>query len=127
MPTAALPTEVQDPVFHPHPSLSDQINRDICQSEIEGGVSLDRLPIGAVLEVQTRNRIYTVENLGDGDVLLSGHPDYCPEPTPVRFQGSTWGRSLVKFHFLGRGMHLEFRHPALGVIRTSRVEEIRER
>ena len=112
--------------FKPHPHLSDQINRDICQSEIEGGVLLDHLPIGLVLEMETRNRFYEIENRGEGQVLISGHPDFCPEPTLVDVHGSTWGRSMIKRHFVGRGMFLEFRHPEYGIIRTSRIQEVKE-
>ena len=39
--------------FMPHPNFSDEVNRNIVQSEIEGGVYLDELCEGAVLEVET--------------------------------------------------------------------------
>ena len=49
--------EVTSPkLFVPHPNLGDEVNRNIVQSEIEGGVSLDELPQGAALEVTTQNR-----------------------------------------------------------------------
>jgi hypothetical protein len=53
-------------MFMPHPNLSDEINRNIVQSEIEGGVFLDKLPVGAVIEMETANRFYELENRGDG-------------------------------------------------------------
>lgn len=112
--------------FQPHPCLDDEINRNICRSEIEGGVFLKDLPVGAVLEVETRNHSYKLENRGNGWALLSGHSKFCPEPVLVRLHGSTWGRSMIKTQFVGRGMHLEFRHPVHGVIRTSRIREVRE-
>ena len=37
----------------PHPNFCDEVNRNIVQSEIEGGVYLDELCEGAVLEVET--------------------------------------------------------------------------
>jgi hypothetical protein len=40
-------------LFMPHPNLSDEVNRNIAQSEIEGGVYLDNLSDGEVLEVET--------------------------------------------------------------------------
>lgn len=110
----------------PHPNLSDRINHDICQSEIEGGVSLEELPVGAVLELETKNRTYRVENCGNHRVMMSGHPKFCPQPVTVKLHGSTWGRSMIKLHYIGRGMHLEFRHPTFGIVRTSRIREIRE-
>jgi len=113
--------------FRPHPNLGDEINRNICQSEIEGGVFLDSLPVGAVLQVETKNRHYDIENRGGGDVLIAGHPLFCPQPVRVSVHGSTWGHSLLRLHFIGRGMRLEYRHPVHGVIQTSGIREIRER
>jgi len=114
-------------LFRPHPNLSDEINANVIQSELEGGVHLRDLPAGAVLEVQTCRRWYTIVNQGGGEALISGHPEYCPEPVLVRIHGSTWGGSMLKELFIGRGMHLEFRHPAFLPITTSRILEVRER
>ena len=112
--------------FMPHPNLGNEINHDICQSEMEGGVLLDDLPVGAKLELQTKYHCYILENRGNHEVLISGHPTYCPAPVLAKLHGSTWGKSLIKLHYIGRGMQLEFRHPQLGVIRTSRIQEVRE-
>ncbi len=120
------PEAVWTGLFRPHANLSDEINRNICQSEIDGGVFLDRLSVGTVIEFETRNRFYELEHCGDGRGYITGHPEYCPEPVLVDLHGSTWGRSMIKVHFLGRGMHLEFRHPVHGLIRTSQIQEIRQ-
>jgi len=112
--------------FRPHPNFDDSINSAICQSEIEGGVHLDELPVGAVLEVHTANTRYHLENRGEGEVMISGHPEICPDPVLVNFYGSTWGSAMLKAGFVGREMSLEFRHPEKGLVRTSRVREIRE-
>ena len=113
-------------LFLAHPNLSDEINHNICLSEIEGGVWLDHLPVGTVLEMETANHLYELENQGNGKVSIVGHPKFCPEPVSVNIHGSTWGRAMLKMHFVGRGMFLEFDHPEFGVIRTSRIQEIRE-
>lgn len=118
--TAPIPN-----LFEPHPNLSDAVNHNIAQSEIEGGVYLDHLSEGATLEVETQNRWYTIVNRGRGKVLIWGHPKFCPGPTLVRIEGSTWGGSMLKARFIGRGMRLEFRHPAFRTIVTSRIVEIR--
>jgi hypothetical protein len=118
-----LPTEP----FQPHPNFDDAINRAICQSEMEGGVGLDELPVGAVLDVETANHLYRIENRGDGEVLISGHPEICPDPVLVNFHGSTWGTPMLKLRFIGREMSMEFHHPDKGVVRTSRVRDIQER
>ncbi len=112
--------------FTPHGNLADNINDNICRSEIEGGVSLDDLPVGTRLEVDTKNHRYEIVNRGDGRVLISGHPEYCPEPVLVKVHGSTWGGSMIKMRYIGRGMRLELRHPTHGIISTSRVREVRE-
>lgn len=117
---------VPDPKpFMPHPNFGDEVNHNIVQSEIEGGVCLDDLCEGAQLEVETQNRWYTIVIRGHGDDLIWGHPQYCPEPVPVRIAGSTWGGSMLKVRFIGRGMHLEFRHPVFRTIITSRILDIR--
>jgi hypothetical protein len=114
-------------MFTPHPSLSDEVNRNIVQSEIEGGVFLEGLPPDTVLQIRTQHHFYTVLFLGEGSVLISGHPQYCPQPVQVTIAGSTWGGSMLKMRFIGRGMHLEFHHPAYSTaIITSPIQEIRE-
>jgi hypothetical protein len=112
----------------PHPNLDDQVNHNIIQSEIEGGVYLRDLPHQSTLEVETQNRSYTIVLCGRGEALISGHPRYCPEPVLVKIEGSNWGGSILKPSFVGRGMHLEFRHPEYEQpIITSRILEIRQR
>jgi hypothetical protein len=65
-----------------------------------------------------------VENFGDGRVLMSGHPKYCPEPVPVYLYGSTAEDKTKRLRFIAPGMRIEFRHPILGESRTSAVEEV---
>ena len=115
-------------MFSPHKNLSDEINGNIIQSEIEGGVYLRDLPEPATLEVVTQNRPYTLVVRRDGTAWIWGHPEFCPEPVLVRINGSNWGGSMLKAHYLGRGMHLEFRHPDYeGAIVTSPIVDIRLR
>lgn len=115
-------------MFQPHQNLSDGINGNIIRSEIEGGVYLRDLPDEAELEVVTQNRGYTLVVRQDGSALISGHPEFCPEPVLVRISGSNWGGSMLKAAYLGRGMHMEFRHPEYqGPIVTSRIIDIRMR
>jgi hypothetical protein len=108
--------------------LSDEENRRIVQSEIEGGVNLTDLPFASTLEIQTQNRCYTLVNRGQGQALISGHPQFCPEPVLVTIAGSSWGDSMLKTSYIGRGMHMEFRHPRYErPIVTSRILDIRQR
>src|SRR5579885_3426961 len=97
---------VEPVLFAAHPHLAEGVNRNIIQSEIEGGVHLNELPPGSVLLIQTQNRIYTMVILGAETALISGHREYCPGPSEVRVNGSTWGGTMLKTRFVGRGMHL---------------------
>ena len=115
-------------IFLPHPNLGDAVNHNIVQSEIEGGVYLKDLPDETTLEIETQNRSYILVNRGQGQALISGHPEFCPEPVLVRIEGSNWGGSMLKACYVGRGMHLEFRHPEYQrPIITSRIMEIRHK
>ena len=109
----------------PAPKEDVHVDRDACRVNDGNGFSLDELKVGDALELVTKNRTYVVENRGNGEILIFGHPKYCPQPTLVRLYGSTAGWTAVKPGFIGRGMYLEFRHPEHGLIRTSRIEQIR--
>jgi hypothetical protein len=114
-------------MFMPHPNLGDEVNRNIVQSEIEGGVFLECLPPDTVLQIRTQHHFYTAQLLGEGAALISGHPQFCPQPVQVMIAGSTWGGSMLKLRYIGRGMHLEFHHPAYSTpIITSAIQEICE-
>jgi hypothetical protein len=114
-------------LFRPHPNLSHEVNRNIVQSEIEGGVRLEDVQPGSRLQVTTRNTRYQLVVLKENMALMTGHPLYCPRPVLVRIHGSTWGGSMLKLRFLGRGMCMEFGHPHYGTpILTSPIQEIRE-
>ncbi len=109
-----------------HQNLSDAINRNNAQSEIEGGVKLSDLPIGSTLEVQTSNTLYRIAKRQDGTLTIQGHARFCPMPTPVTISGSTWGGSMLKMGFIGRGMHMEFYVAGFGTLTSSTIQEVRE-
>ena len=114
-------------MFIPHPNFSDEVNRHIVQSEVEGGVFLEDLSPSTVLQIETKHHSYTAVVLGGSQALICGHPEYCPRPVRVDIAGSTWGGSMLKLRFVGRGMHLEFYHPKYRTpIVTSPIREIRE-
>jgi hypothetical protein len=123
METGAPRTEPN--LFTPLQVFSDEINRNIVQSEVEGGVYLKDLPKGCELEVETENRAYRLKVQAGSKVLISGHPEFCPSPIQVSIHGSSWGGSMLKVAYIGRGMHLEFRHPEFRTITTSRIRDIR--
>ena len=56
-----MTSQVEIPtLFEHHPNFSDVINRNIIQSEIEGGVHLRDLLPGTVLEVHTQNHVHKI-------------------------------------------------------------------
>ena len=113
-------------MFQPHPNLSDEINNAIAESELEGGVFLDKVAVGKKLLVQTKNTLYTIERREDG-LYISGNAKYCPDPTKCSIPGSNFGGSMLKMNFVGRGMYMEFHtdaHP--GVVVTSQIKEVTE-
>jgi len=113
--------------FRPCLNLSAEVNHEIVASEFEGGVFLRDLAPATVLYIETAHHCYTAIVLAGNSVLMSGHPKYCPEPVEVKISGSTWGGSMLKPCFIGRGMHLEFKHPDFrSLITTSRIRDIRE-
>ena len=114
-------------LFRPHPNLSDEVNRHLVQSQIEGGVRVEDLVPGSWLQVKTQNTCYRILILFGAMVLITGHPLFCPRPVLITIHGSTWGGSMLKVRFIGRGMHLEFHHPDYSTpIVTSPIQEIQE-
>jgi hypothetical protein len=123
-----------------HPNLSDGINSNIAESEILGGVWLVEhaehvtaeikaqpvLPVGKTLKVQTKNTLYFIEKRGPKEFYISGSEKFCPVATRCNVHGSTWGGSMLKVGFVGRGMHLEFSTDEYRVVTTSEIEEITE-
>ena len=113
-------------LFSGSSSFAREVTRGIVRSEIEGGVYLTEIQEGEALEVQTENRSYRIELRDGRAAYISGHPVFCPEPTHVSIRGSSWGGSMLKLAFIGRGMHLEFQHPTYRTITTSRILDVRQ-
>lgn len=110
--------------MHGHPNLSDEINRNIAQSEADGGVSLKSLAVGKALLVQTKNTLYRIEKRGESEFYISGNQRFCPEPTKTSIHGSTWGGSMLKVGFVGIGMRLEFSVEGHRAITTSVISSV---
>lgn len=114
-------------LYQLNPHFSETVNHNIIQSEIDGGVYLRDVPCGAVLEIQTRDWDCTMIYCGEREALVTGHPRLCPEWVRVYVSGSTWGGSMLKEAFIGRGMHLEFLHPVHQRVVTSVIADVRMR
>ena len=107
------------------PVQDEAANLETIKPEAGGGVYLDELPEGSVLEVETSGHRYTIVNRTHGEALISGHPRFCPQPTAVIIGGSALGGCLVKARFIGLGMRLTFQLPTHRTITTSPIMQIR--
>ena len=105
---------------------SSQHWRHISTSTVKDGVYLDELPAGTRLIVQTVHHQYLLETRGGCEVLVSGHPKYCPEPLAVTVHGATCGTPMLVTGYIGPGLCLGFLHPDGRIIRTSCVREVRK-
>ena len=114
-------------MFTPHPNLADDVNHAIVQSEDRRRSLSPRSSAFHRSRHPNLHHCYTAVLLGGSDALISGHPEFCPDPVQVAIAGSTWGGSMLKLQYVGRGMHLEFRHPEYATpIVTSPIQEIRD-
>ena len=90
------------------------------------GIYVDDLAAGAVVEIETQHHHYTLVKRDGPQVLISGHPQFCPKPVAVQIEGSFAGPHVQnpKVGFIGRGMYLLFKHPLYRSVVTSRIREI---
>jgi hypothetical protein len=77
-------------------------------AELLEGVHLTELEEGAMIDINTKSRHYSVEYLGGDNVRVSGHPTWCPTPIAARLEGSIRDSGAFEPGFVGRGMHMVF-------------------
>ena len=113
-------------LFQPSAHVSDKINTNVAESQLAGGAHLKKLAVGRALRITTQNRVYMLRKTDQG-YTICGHPRYCPQPTECVPSGSTWGGSLLRVGFVGRGMRFQaFMRNAEITVTTSVVEEVEE-
>jgi len=88
-------------------------------------VDCQSLQPGSLLDIETRNRHYLIECLGGHEVRISGHPVICPEPTPVKLQGSSDRAGVLEPGLISAGRYLQFLTADRRPVRTSRVLKVR--
>ena len=92
--------------------------------DAEGGIDLKQVAHGTVIEVETRNNVYTVIPQASGEMLVWGHPEYCPQPTLIAGLGGTYSNGLFREGYLSPEMRLSF--PMGGRrVSTSRIVGVR--
>src|SRR4029077_3061520 len=70
--------------FRPHRNLSDEVNSNIVQYEIEGGMNLQNLRPGSALQIHTRHTSYNVLVLFGSLAFISGHRSIARVPSWLR-------------------------------------------
>jgi hypothetical protein len=76
-------------------------------ASIKDGVDLTRLEIGTILEVQTKNTLYKLRKLENGEYEVEGGM-YLSPPHKKGINGSTFGGSMIKINWIGLSMNIEF-------------------
>jgi hypothetical protein len=114
-------------VYKSAPPRTDRLGAGelVLTSEAAQTVSVDQVPAGTRLVVETANREYLIETCGGLSAFLQGHPGYCPEPVPVYVRGSGRRGFTPQQGSIRCGMRVDFWDPARGVvITTSRVRRV---
>ena len=93
------------------------------------GVYVDQLRDGAVVDIETQHRHYRLVKRDDGHVSITGHPTFCPQPVEVEIEGSIGDRFPLFSSpgYIGRGMHLVYKHPHFDIVTTSEIREVHTR
>lgn len=87
-------------------------------------VDVDQLSPGTVIDIATKTRTYHMECLGGKSVRVSGHPEYCPTPTPAQVQGSLTREGGLELGRIQQGARLMFFLNGNRPVTTSKIEGI---
>ena len=93
-------------------------------SDSHVGLSLNAVPPGSLIDVETKNRHYHIEWLGGNEMRISGHPQLCPEPVTAELKGSVDRRGHLERGTIAPDHYLLF---ALGPdtpVTTSKVVSV---
>lgn len=86
--------------------LDERIQKLI--DEQKDGIDVRSLKPGTKVFVNTKNSEYIIETTSKPGYVKAQGGRYFPEVQECYFNGSTWGGSMLKLGWIGRGMHLEF-------------------
>jgi hypothetical protein len=87
-------------------------------------VDLNSLRPGSLVDVETKNRHYSIECLGGSKIRISGHPQYCPVPMPAVLEGSVDREGAVELGHIERGRRLLFLVRGQGPVTTTTVVSV---
>jgi hypothetical protein len=103
-----------------------KVNLPAANARSDEGFYLNDLARGDVVELATARHNYRLVKRAGTHVFISGHPTFCPDPIEVEIEGSLGNGCPGKPTpgFIGRGMHLIFKHPVFDLVTTSQIREI---
>lgn len=103
--------------------LPEERNEQIVDQD---GVDIAKLKAGTKLEVQTRNTLYKITILNPQKQKIEIQGGQIEEPEEAILQGSTWGGSMLKLHWVGYMMHMEiYRAQHIGAMVTTGVRSLK--
>jgi hypothetical protein len=88
-------------------------------------VDCENLTPGTLLDVETKTRHYRIECVGGSKIRISGHPEYCPEPTAGWLEGSIDVEGGVDAGLIEPGKRMLFRVGDGRPVTTSKVLSVR--
>ena len=88
-----------------NPNLSDEINKNILDSELKGGVWLKDVQEGQRIIVRTKNTRYIIDRLPKADMIF-GNEKYCPHAREVQHSWFYLGRfdAQDEIHRIGHAL-----------------------
>ena len=91
----------------------------------EGLIDLQHLRPGSLVDVETASRHYYIECVDGNKVRISGHPSYCPEPSPASIHGSIDREGTLEYGLLGQGKRMVFFLSDNRPVTTSKILKVR--
>lgn len=88
-------------------------------------VDLKNLRPGSLLDVETKSRHYLIECVDGNKVRISGHPAYCPDPSPASIHGSIDVDGVLEYGLVGQGMRMLFFLADQRPVTTSKILKVR--
>jgi len=87
--------------------LDERIQELIKEQEKFQGIDVTKLEPGTLIEVNTIKSIYLLQITDESNQIIAHGGKHLPTPKEVRFNGSTFGGSMLKLNYIGYGMHME--------------------
>src|SRR5437899_11505818 len=105
---ALLKTKTLSMVIELPPSRVEVQKTMTTSAESPKGVDLNSLNPGSLIDMETKNRHYTIECLGGNTMRISGHPKFCPVPVLAELEGCVNRDGTLARGSIRPGSHVVF-------------------